>query len=106
MPLNNSQFMRYSRHLLMDDIAESGQQKLLDAHVLIVGMGGLGCPVSLYLAAAGVGQLSLCDGDTVDRSNLQRQILYTEDDCGKAKVVCAQARLNALNADTKIHLYN
>jgi sulfur carrier protein ThiS adenylyltransferase len=106
MPLNDSQFMRYSRHLLMDDIAESGQQKLLNAHVLIVGMGGLGCPVSLYLAAAGVGQLSLCDGDTVDRSNLQRQILYTEDDCGKAKVACAQARLNALNADTNIHLYN
>ena len=106
MPLNDSQFMRYSRHLLMDDIAESGQQKLLDAHVLIVGMGGLGCPVSLYLAAAGVGELSLCDGDTVDHSNLQRQVLYTEDDCGKAKVACAQARLNALNADIKIHLYN
>ena len=98
--------MRYSRHLLMDDIAEFGQQKLLDAHVLIVGMGGLGCPVSLYLAAAGVGELSLCDGDTVDHSNLQRQVLYTEDDCGKAKVACAQARLNALNADIKIHLYN
>ena len=106
MPLDDSQFMRYSRHLLMDDIAESGQQTLLDAHVLIVGMGGLGCPVSLYLTAAGVGQLSLCDGDTVDRTNLQRQVLYTEDDCGKSKVDCAQTRLNALNADTKIHIHN
>ena len=106
MPLNDSQFMRYSRHLLMDDIAESGQQKLLNAHVLIVGMGGLGCPVSLYLAAAGIGQLSLCDGDTVDPTNLQRQVLYTEDDGGKSKVDCAQTRLNALNADTKIHIHN
>ena len=106
MSLTDSQFMRYSRHLLMDDIGEEGQTKLLNAHVLIVGLGGLGCPVSLYLAAAGIGQLSLCDGDTVDQSNLQRQVLYTPEDCGKPKVACAQQRLNALNPESQINVYN
>ena len=105
MPLNDQQFMRYSRHLLMDDIGEAGQQKLLNAHLLIVGMGGLGCPVSLYLAAAGIGQLSICDGDTVDQSNLQRQVLYTSDDCGKPKVECARQRLNKLNPEVQISVY-
>ena len=105
MPLNDQQFMRYSRHLLMDDIGEAGQEKLLNAHVLIVGMGGLGCPVSLYLAAAGIGQLSICDGDTVDQSNLQRQVLYTSDDCGKPKVECARQRLNKLNPEVQISVY-
>lgn len=102
MPLNDQQFMRYSRHLLMGDIGEAGQQTLLDAHVLIVGMGGLGCPVSLYLAAAGIGQLSICDGDTVDRSNLQRQILYSAEDCGKPKVDCAARRLAELNPEVQL----
>ena len=105
MSLNDQQFMRYSRHLLMDDIGEAGQEKLLNAHVLIVGMGGLGCPVSLYLAAAGIGQLSICDGDTVDQSNLQRQVLYTSDDCGKPKVECARQRLNKLNPEVQISVY-
>ncbi|MBT4832349.1 MAG: HesA/MoeB/ThiF family protein [Porticoccaceae bacterium] len=105
MSLNDQQFTRYSRHLLMDDIGEAGQEKLLNAHVLIVGMGGLGCPVSLYLAAAGIGQLSICDGDTVDQSNLQRQVLYTSDDCGKPKVECARQRLNKLNPEVQISVY-
>jgi molybdopterin/thiamine biosynthesis adenylyltransferase len=105
MSLNDQQFMRYSRHLLMDDIGEAGQEKLLNAHVLIVGMGGLGCPVSLYLAAAGIGQMSICDGDTVDQSNLQRQVLYTSDDCGKPKVECARQRLNKLNPEVQISVY-
>ena len=95
--LNHEQFMRYSRHLLMDDIGELGQQKLAEARVLIVGLGGLGCPVALYLAAAGVGQLTLCDPDRVELSNLQRQILYRESDCDEYKVVCAERELNALN---------
>jgi len=105
MSLNDQQFMRYSRHLLLGDIGEAGQEKLLNAHVLIVGMGGLGCPVSLYLAAAGIGQLSICDGDTVDQSNLQRQVLYTSDDCGKPKVECARQRLNKLNPEVQISVY-
>ena len=105
MSLNDQQFMRYSRHLMMDDIGEAGQEKLLNAHVLIVGMGGLGCPVSLYLAAAGIGQLSICDGDTVDQSNLQRQVLYTSDHCGKPKVECARQRLNKLNPEVQISVY-
>ncbi|MCT2532365.1 HesA/MoeB/ThiF family protein [SAR92 clade bacterium H231] len=105
MSLNDQQFMRYSRHLLMDDIGEAGQEKLLNAHVLIVGMGGLGCPVSLYLAAAGIGRLSICDGDTVDQSNLQRQVLYTSDDCGKPKVECAAQRLAELNPEVQISAY-
>ena len=105
MSLNDQQFMRYSRHLLMGDIGEAGQQKLLNAHVLIVGMGGLGCPVSLYLAAAGIGRLSICDDDSVDQSNLQRQVLYTGDDCGKPKVDCAALRLAELNPEVQLNTY-
>ena len=97
MPLNDDDFMRYSRHLLMDDIGEVGQQRLSDARVLIVGLGGLGCPVALYLAAAGVGQIGLCDPDHVDITNLQRQVLYRTDDCGRLKVDCAKQALEALN---------
>ena len=89
--------MRYSRHLLMDDIGEAGQQKISQARVLIVGLGGLGCPVGLYLAAAGVGHLSLCDPDVVELSNLQRQILYRETDCDQHKVECAERELRAMN---------
>ena len=103
MPLSDQQFLRYSRHLLMDDIAEQGQETLLNAHVLIVGLGGLGCPVSLYLAAAGIGKLSLCDADTIDTSNLQRQILYRPEDCGELKVACAKETLQALNSEVVIN---
>jgi len=103
--LNHEQFMRYSRHLLMDDIGELGQQKLSEARVLIVGLGGLGCPVALYLAAAGVGQLTLCDPDRVELSNLQRQILYRESDCDEYKVVCAERELRALNPHIRVNSY-
>jgi len=102
---SHEQFMRYSRHLLMDDIGESGQQKLTEARVLVVGLGGLGCPVVLYLAAAGIGQLTLCDADIVELSNLQRQILYKETDCGELKVNCAKRELLALNPDLQISSY-
>ena len=105
MPLNDDDFMRYSRHLLMSDIGESGQQKLSQARVLIVGMGGLGCPVSLYLAAAGVGSISICDPDRVDKTNLQRQILYESADCGNLKVACAKDRLQALNPSVVIDTF-
>jgi molybdopterin/thiamine biosynthesis adenylyltransferase len=103
--LSHEQFMRYSRHLLMEDIGEAGQQKLLNARVLIVGLGGLGCPLALYLAAAGVGELGLCDPDTVELSNLQRQILYKEADCGELKVNCARRELSALNPHLNISIY-
>jgi sulfur carrier protein ThiS adenylyltransferase len=96
--------MRYSRHLLMDDIGEAGQEKLTQAKVLIVGLGGLGCPVALYLAAAGVGQIDLCDPDRVDKTNLQRQILYRTEDCGELKVGCARDRLHALNSGITINV--
>jgi molybdopterin/thiamine biosynthesis adenylyltransferase len=105
LPLNDDDFMRYSRHLLMSDIGESGQQKLSQARVLIVGMGGLGCPVSLYLAAAGVGSISICDPDRVDKTNLQRQILYETADCGNLKVACAKDRLQALNPSVVIDIF-
>ena len=82
MSINEHQINRYSRHLMLDDIGESGQEKLLSSHVLVVGLGGLGCPVALYLAAAGIGRLSLVDGDIVEESNLQRQVLYSMHDCG------------------------
>ena len=103
--LSHGQFMRYSRHLLMDDIGEAGQQKLSQARVLIVGLGGLGCPVALYLAAAGVGHLSLCDPDMVELSNLQRQILYRETDCDQHKVECAERELRALNPHIGVSSY-
>ncbi|MDC0000378.1 HesA/MoeB/ThiF family protein [Porticoccaceae bacterium] len=102
MPLNDQQFMRYSRHLLMDDIGEEGQLTLLNARVLIVGLGGLGCPVSLYLAAAGIGSIALCDPDRVELSNLQRQVLYKPDDCGDFKVDCAKRALQGLNPEIEI----
>ncbi|MDA0796375.1 MAG: HesA/MoeB/ThiF family protein [Proteobacteria bacterium] len=105
MPLNDDDFMRYSRHLLMGDIGELGQQRLSDARVLIVGLGGLGCPVALYLVAAGVGQIGLCDPDRVDKTNLQRQVLYRTDDCGSLKVGCAKQALEALNPGVTISAF-
>ncbi|TAA45778.1 HesA/MoeB/ThiF family protein [Corallincola spongiicola] len=95
--LTNQEQLRYSRHLLLDDIGEAGQLKLKAASVLIVGMGGLGCPVAQYLVAAGVGRLLLADGDQLDLSNLQRQILYRSDDIGEDKVDLAQQTLQQLN---------
>ena len=105
MTLSQQQLTRYSRHLMLDDIAETGQDKLLSSNVLVVGMGGLGCPVSLYLAAAGIGKLSLCDADIVEESNLQRQVLYTTNDCGLMKVEAARSALSALNPATEITVY-
>ena len=97
--------MRYARHIALDEVGESGQQKLLNAKVLVIGAGGLGCPALQYLAAAGVGSIGIGDGDTVDESNLQRQILYTNSDVGRLKVEAAKERLNALNPNVSIAIY-
>lgn len=100
--MNEDDFMRYSRQMLLEDIALDGQQKLLASRVLIVGLGGLGSPAALYLAAAGVGTLVLADDDTVHISNLQRQILFTTEDIGKPKSLVAQRHLQQLNPAIKL----
>jgi molybdopterin/thiamine biosynthesis adenylyltransferase/molybdopterin converting factor small subunit len=93
---------RYSRHLIMPQVGSVGQRKIFDTKVLIIGAGGLGSPVALYLALAGVGTIGIVDFDVVDLSNLQRQILHQNDDVGKRKVVSAQETLNAYNPDVKV----
>ena len=98
--MNDEQLLRYSRQIMLQDFDYDGQQSLVDAKVLIVGLGGLGCPVALYLAAAGVGELWLADFDEVDLSNLQRQIAHSTADIGRPKVVSAAEAIHALNPDT------
>ncbi len=93
---------RYARHIGLPQIGETGQQALLDAHALIVGMGGLGSPAALYLTAAGVGKLTICDYDQVDISNLQRQVLHTTADIGLLKTESATASLKAINPDVEL----
>lgn len=100
--MNDTQLSRYSRHLLLPEIDTRGQEVLLRARVLIVGLGGLGSPAAMYLAASGVGTLVLCDSDHVELSNLQRQILHTTPDIGEAKTTSARARLQALNPDIRL----
>ena len=96
---------RYARHLLLPQVGREGQQRLKSASVLVVGAGGLGSPASLYLAAAGIGRLGLVDGDTVDESNLQRQVLYATAEVGEQKVIAAKRRLQALNPHVHIDAY-
>lgn len=98
--------MRYDRQTILPEIGEEGQKKLLDAKVLIVGVGGLGSPIALYLAGAGVGCIGLVDDDVVSISNLQRQVLYSEKELGKSKAICAAERLSALNSEIKIQPYS
>ena len=100
--MNDQQLLRYSRQIMLDDIDIEGQEKLLAARVLIIGLGGLGSPVAMYLAAAGVGHLILADFDCVDLSNLQRQIVHTTDRIGLPKVESAAQTLRALNPDVQI----
>jgi molybdopterin/thiamine biosynthesis adenylyltransferase/rhodanese-related sulfurtransferase len=99
------QRQRYSRHFLLPEIGEEGQQKLLDAKVLLLGAGGLGSPTALYLAAAGVGTLGIVDDDVVDVSNLQRQVIHTTDRVGVPKVDSAEESIKALNPDVKVVKY-
>lgn len=100
--MNNEQLLRYSRQILLPELDVAGQDKLLNARVLIVGMGGLGSPVAMYLAAAGVGSLTIADFDQVELSNLQRQIIHGNDRLGMSKVDSAVHTLTALNPDTRV----
>jgi sulfur-carrier protein adenylyltransferase/sulfurtransferase len=104
--LNAEQRDRYSRQLLLPEVGPEGQQKLLDAKVLLLGAGGLGSPAALYLAAAGVGTLGIVDNDEVDVSNLQRQVIHSTDRVGVAKVDSAEETIKALNPDVKVQKYN
>jgi len=97
--MNDLQLQRYGRHILLNEIGIEGQQRLLSARVLIIGLGGLGSPAALYLAASGVGQIILCDDDTVDLSNLQRQIAHRTASIGESKVNSARASLLGINPD-------
>lgn len=105
MDFTDSQIERYSRHIILPEVGGKGQKKLARAKVLIVGAGGLGSPAALYLAAAGVGTIGLVDGDVVDLSNLQRQILHSTDTIGKSKVESGRAMLTALNPDVTVNPY-
>ncbi len=106
MEFTENQIKRYSRHIILREVGGKGQKKLLDAKVLVIGAGGLGSPAAFYLAAAGVGTLGILDFDTVDLSNLQRQILHKTDDVGRPKVASAQETLNALNPDVRVTTHN
>lgn len=100
--MNDEQLLRYSRHILLPQIGVEGQQRLLDARVLLVGAGGLGSPAAYYLAAAGTGTLILADGDDVDATNLQRQILHTTDSVGQAKAISGAATLGRINPGCQV----
>lgn len=100
--MNDQQLLRYSRHILLPQIAYEGQEKLAQSHALIVGAGGLGSPVALYLGAGGVGKLTICDFDDVDMSNLQRQVIHTMQAVGSNKAVSAQHTLQAINPEITV----
>ncbi|RBW45594.1 molybdopterin-synthase adenylyltransferase MoeB [Psychromonas sp. B3M02] len=104
--LSDNELLRYSRHLLLEEVSEAGQHKLKNAKVLIIGMGGLGSPAALYLAAAGIGHLVLNDFDDIEVSNLQRQITYQNSDIGESKVEVTKQRLQQLNPDIKVRSIN
>lgn len=106
MKLRDDQIERYSRQILLPDFGGKGQEKLLNAKVLIIGAGGLGSPCSLYLAAAGIGTIGIVDSDKVELNNLQRQIVHSVNTVGKPKVDSAKDRLNAINPDVKVIPYN
>ncbi|MBI3394088.1 MAG: molybdopterin-synthase adenylyltransferase MoeB [Nitrospirae bacterium] len=105
LELNDDQVKRYSRHILLPEVGGKGQRKLLEGRVLVIGTGGLGAPVSFYLAAAGVGTIGLVDGDTVEVSNLQRQIIHFTHDIGKHKTDSAREKMEALNPDIKVAVH-
>jgi len=101
--MDDEQLLRYSRHIMLPQLGYEGQQKLLNAHVLIIGLGGLGSPASMYLSSAGVGQLTLVDHDSVELTNLQRQIVHRNQNIGTTKVSSAKKNLTDINPDIKIN---
>ena len=101
--MNDDQLLRYSRHILLDDLGVEGQARLLASRALVIGAGGLGSPVALYLATAGVGQLTLVDHDTVDVTNLQRQIIHNLARVGQPKAESARETIAAINPDVRVH---
>ena len=103
--LSSDEIRRYARHLIMPEVAMEGQKRLKAAKVLCIGTGGLGAPLTLYLAAAGIGTIGLVDFDTVDVSNLQRQVIHFTEDVGKPKIDSAERKLKALNPDLTVHKY-
>ena len=106
MDFTEHQIQRYSRHIILQNVGVEGQQKIMEGKVLIVGAGGLGSPVALYLAAAGVGTLGIIDGDIVDLTNLQRQIIHFTADVDKAKVISAKEKIRQLNSDVNVITYH
>lgn len=100
--MKNEELRRYSRHILLKEIGKEGQERLAEGRVLIIGCGGLGSPIAMYLAAAGVGTIGLMDGDVVDESNLQRQVIHFTPDLGKPKVASAAEKLRAINPHCRI----
>src|SRR5215208_471491 len=104
-PLTPEEYARYSRHLILPEVGLEGQRKLKAARVLMIGTGGLGSPLGLYLAAAGIGTLGIVDFDVVDQSNLQRQIIHGTKDVGRAKIASARDRLQDINPNTKIEAF-
>jgi len=103
--LSEEQTTRYSRHILLNEVGSKGQRRLLDGRVLLIGTGGLGSPIALYLAAAGVGTIGIADADTVDLSNLQRQVIHATPDLGRPKVVSAKEKMEAINPDVTVIPY-
>lgn len=101
--LTEDQTQRYSRHIMLKEVGGKGQQKLLDSKVLIIGAGGLGSPIALYLAAAGIGTIGLADDDLVDLSNLQRQVIHFTPDLGRPKVISAGEKIKAINPDVTVN---
>ncbi|MEN8142886.1 MAG: HesA/MoeB/ThiF family protein, partial [Thermodesulfobacteriota bacterium] len=99
------QLERYSRHILLQDVGVEGQAKLMEAKVLVVGAGGLGAPIALYLAAAGIGKIGIVDGDCVDLSNLQRQVIHFEKDINTPKVESAREKMLAINPEIEVETY-
>ena len=105
MALNKDQISRYSRHIIMPEVGVEGQEKLLNSSILLIGAGGLGSPLGLYLAATGIGRLGLVDFDTVDFSNLQRQVIHFTQDVGRPKVESAREKILKINPEAHVDIY-